>query len=56
VRLPESEVSRLPVEKAECFEGLARVITKPLSVLKMHRIAAELRKEGGSLFFAALGE
>ena len=56
VRLPESKVSCLPVEKAECFEGVARVITQPLSVQKMHSIAADLRKEGGSLFFAAMGE
>ena len=32
------------------------MITQPLSVQKMHAIAAELRKEGGSLFFAAMGE
>ena len=56
VRLSEADSCRLPVEKAEASDGVARVITKPLSVLEMHRIASEIRKEGGSLFFAAVGE
>ena len=56
VRVSEDLMARFPVEKAECCEGTARLITKPLSVLEMHSLAADIRKEGGSLFFAAIEE
>ena len=45
-----------------CFEaksyseadGVSELITKPMSVKAMHELAARLRGEGASLFFAAV--
>ena len=34
--------------------GVSELITKPMSVKAMHEMAARLRGEGASLFFAAL--
>ena len=35
-------------------DGVSELITKPMSVKAMHELAARLRGEGASLFFAAL--
>ena len=56
VRLPEALQGALPAEKAEVFDGVARIVTKPLSVRAMHDFAEESRKGGSSIFFAAIGE
>ena len=54
VRLPESLADRLACESCETEEGLARLITKPLSVEEMHRKAQVLRQSGAAVFFAAV--
>ena len=54
VRLPESLADRLDSESCETEEGLARMITKPLSVEEMHRKAQVLRQSGAAVFFAAI--
>ena len=53
---------RLPSSLSGCFEaksyseadGVSELITKPMSVKAMHELAARLRGEGASLFFAAV--
>ena len=55
VRLPEAFAARLPAETVEVEDGIARIITKPLSVLRMHQAAQEIREAGGDVFFAAIG-
>ena len=54
VRLPEALAGRLPAEDVETADGVARVVTGPLSVERMHTLAAELRENGAELFFAGL--
>lgn len=54
VRLPEKLAEELPAELVEREQGLARVITKPISVERMHSLAREIRARGEKLFFAAL--
>lgn len=54
VRLPEKLAEELPSELVEREQGLARVITKPISVERMHSLAREIRARGEKLFFAAL--
>lgn len=56
VRLHETLADSFPVREKSLDSGIARIVTEPLSVAKMHGIAAELRKEGTELFFAALDE
>lgn len=56
VRLPENMASLIPAESVEIENSVARLITKPLSVLQMHSMAAKIREEGGEIFFAAIGE
>ncbi len=55
VRLPEAFAARLPSESCEAEDGLARLVTKPLSPAAMHAAAKEIRAAGGELFFAAIG-
>ncbi|MDD6096687.1 MAG: homoserine dehydrogenase [Firmicutes bacterium] len=38
------------------FRGSYRVITKPVSVAKMHEAAREMKEEGLAFFFAGMGE
>ena len=53
---------RLPSSMSGCFEaksysesdGVSELITQPMSVKAMHELAARLRGEGASLFFAAV--
>lgn len=54
VRVPEKLAEELPAELVEREQGLARVITKPISVERMHSLAHEIRARGEKLFFAAL--
>ena len=56
VRLPEKLVSELPVKSAEAENGVARVITEPVSVASMHAFAAKQRENGAEIFFAAVEE
>ena len=55
VRLPQKCLDVLPAENVETELGVARVITRPMSVKEMHSIAAQLRDSGESVFFAAIG-
>ena len=36
--------------------GLARLETRAMSVMAMHSLADKIRKDGGSVFFAAIDE
>lgn len=56
VRLPEAFADRLPLKDAEKDGSLVRAVTAPLSVSAMHEAAAEIRKAGAQVFFAAMGE
>ena len=56
VRLPEELAGSIPSEKADVFDGTARLITKVISVKFMHDKAEELRKGGNKVFFAAIGD
>lgn len=55
VRVCEDALDMLPVDVSEQEGGIARVITKELSVEKMHSIAKDIREKGGKVFFAAIG-
>ena len=56
VRLPEKLAAELPVKSAENENGVARVITEPVSVASMHAFAAKQRENGAEIFFAAVEE
>lgn len=56
VRLTEELAGSIPSEKADVFDGTARLITKVISVKFMHDKAEELRKGGNKVFFAAIGD
>jgi len=56
VRLAADKAGLLPQERAESYGDICRVYTKPMSVEKMHSIAEQIRKDGGSVFFAAVDE
>ena len=54
VRLPEGFASALPFAQSESDGAVVRGITEPIPVSQMHAVAAEIRKAGDKLFFAAL--
>ena len=54
VRLPSSLTGCFEAKSYSEFDGVSELITKPMSVKAMHELAARLRGEGASLFFAAL--
>ena len=56
VRLPARFVDALPLKETEKDGDLLRAVTEPMPVSAMHKAAAELRKNGAQVFFAALGE
>ena len=56
VRLPLSSAAALPWRETAQKDGIVRGITENLSVAEMHAFAKSLRKDGGEVFFAALGE
>ena len=56
VRLPARFVDALPLKETERDGDLLRAVTEPMPVSTMHKAAAELRKNGAQVFFAALGE
>ena len=55
VRCSEDMAAMIPTEQAEIENGIARIISKELSVEKMHSIAKDMREKGGKIFFAAIG-
>lgn len=56
VRLPQDKADCLPIREKSDSGEVCVVITEPISVEKMHALAAELRKDGAELFFAAISE
>ena len=56
VRLPEDLASALPCDKVTVDNGIARVITKSMTVKEMHDTAAALREKGAQVFFAGIEE
>ena len=56
MRLPEKLVSEHPVKSAKNENGVARVITEPVSVASIHAFAAKQRENGAEIFFAAVEE
>ena len=56
VRLPEAFAGELPCDKVAVDNGIARVITKALTVKEMHDTAAALRTKGAQVFFAGIEE
>ena len=56
VRLPEALADQLPCDKVECDGGVARVITKPVTVKEMHDKVQALRAQGAQVFFAGIEE
>lgn len=55
IRLSEELAETIPSEKADVYDGTARLVSKEISVKEMHNIANEIRKDGGKIFFAAIG-
>ena len=56
VRLPEDLAGKLPTAELMTSNGIARVITKPMTVKQMHDLAAQLRADGAKVFFAGIEE
>ena len=57
LRLPEAFAERFPdAEILKKEDGSLRLLTKPLPADGMHRLAAEIRNEGGRIAFAACAE
>ena len=57
LRLPAAFAGRFPdAEVLEKGEDSLRLLTQPVPVDEMHRLAAEIRNEGGRIAFAAFAE
>lgn len=56
VRLAKGSADKLPWRECSSEGGIVRGITEELSVAEMHALAKSLRKDGGEVFFAAMGE
>ena len=57
VRLPKADADKLPVRQVLSEEdGILRILTEEITVQEMHETAADLRKEGCAVFFAAVRE
>ena len=56
VRLPEAFAGMLPCDKVTVADGVARVITKSVTVKEMHDTVAALRDKGAQVFFAGIEE
>ena len=56
VRLPESFAGELPCDKIAVDNGIARVITKSVTVKEMHDTVSALRAKGAQVFFAGIEE
>ena len=55
VRTGAENAARFAFSDCRSAEGLVRGVTEPMSVPAMHALAEAIRKEGGSIFFAAMG-
>ena len=55
VRTDAANASRFSFAESSRADGTVRGVTEPMSVPAMHALAEEIRKEGGGLFFAAMG-
>ena len=55
VRTDAASAERFSFAESACADGTVRGVTEPMSVPAMHALAEEIRKEGGALFFAAMG-
>lgn len=55
VRLRADMADAVPAESVETQSGISRIITKPMSVQRMHSMAKMLREKGCEVFFAAIG-
>ena len=56
VRCASEAAASLPLEKLLKNGRTVRAITQPVSPEEMHQLAKKIRKDGGSLFFAAMEE
>lgn len=54
VRCDEAKAGLFAFQERRVDGGLVRGVTAPLAVPVMHALADEIRKEGGSVFFAAM--
>ncbi|MDO4989651.1 MAG: homoserine dehydrogenase [Eubacteriales bacterium] len=55
VRTDAANAARFSFTESACADSVVRGVTEPMSVPAMHALAEEIRKEGGALFFAAMG-
>ena len=56
VRIPAALAREFPGADAAESGGIVRLVTQPMTVLKMHEKAAALRQAGAELFFAGIEE
>ena len=54
VRVPASFAGAFPAQQVRLYGDLARIITAPMTVKGMHRMASEIRSAGGAVFFAGM--
>ena len=55
VKTSEDMLDLIPSDLVDADNGVARIITKEISVEKMHGLAKDIREKGGTIFFAAIG-
>ena len=55
VRTDAKNASRFSFAESARADSAVRGVTEPMSVPAMHALAQQIRKEGGSIFFAAMG-
>ena len=55
VRTDAKNADRFSFAESACADSAVRGVTEPMAVPAMHALAEEIRKEGGGLFFAAMG-
>ena len=55
VRTDAENADRFSFAESSRADSAVRGVTEPMAVPAMHALAEEIRKEGGGLFFAAMG-
>lgn len=55
VRMPKKYAPLIPCTEKSEDGDIVRIISRPISVRDMHKIAAELRRYGNEVFFASIG-
>ena len=55
VRTDAKNADRFSFTESARDGAVVRGVTEPMAVPAMHALAEEIRKEGGGLFFAAMG-